>query len=532
MPVPLGSDSAAVWPKNLPSNCVENFKFIPSSAKRIERIKPKRWNVDKQPVDMWKLTMCLRSGLLAESSWALDTLAIYLADEVNTASSAFQLSRLPRTLFDCIVEWLAVLLYNAFPQEFTGCMQSLKHSMLQFTMGSGSPSSVATTPSAGLNKLPTSLKTPTTVAFNGTWHSAVRAGESNKRVRLPDGLPSKFDVNESSGKRPRLHFEAVDNMNDYDYFLLDEDPVPDVMRHYRPFVRTHHSCTRTRSLELFCGSEKTRAVSVNNSSRKSSDDANLVRNGERNATKSRRPVEDAEPAAVVDGSQSPDSGAALSPADQQMSANEDDDSNPGIIPTNHGSSSTRPIQPGRNSVPLANSSNAKPRVDCEAENFGDPVFNLGTTSEAELHQRLLVVIVILRNLSFMPSNEAVMARNATLLRFLGRLLLLRHTHSERRPLLTSPKTDAEWAREVQHEQRSHLEPIAQENDRDREHSATTALVAQLREHALVIFSNCAGYMELIQLPEDVAEAVVHGLLYWSSTQCTAGDEPFAVNDIT
>ena len=60
--------------------------------------------------------MCLQSGLLAESSWALDSLAIFTSDELN--SQLFMLEKLPPTFLDQLLEWLVVTLYRVFGSEF------------------------------------------------------------------------------------------------------------------------------------------------------------------------------------------------------------------------------------------------------------------------------------------------------------------------------------------------------------------------------------------------------------------------------
>ena len=52
-------------------------------------------------VEGWRLIMALKSGLLVESSWALNVLNIFLYDQTSVAQ--FRLSQLPG-LLDALVE--------------------------------------------------------------------------------------------------------------------------------------------------------------------------------------------------------------------------------------------------------------------------------------------------------------------------------------------------------------------------------------------------------------------------------------------
>merc|ERR1719206_1317008 len=64
--------------------------------------------VDVQPVEGWRLVMALRSGLLMETTWALDTLNILLYDDNSVAY--FGLGNMPGLLEALIEHWRASLI--------------------------------------------------------------------------------------------------------------------------------------------------------------------------------------------------------------------------------------------------------------------------------------------------------------------------------------------------------------------------------------------------------------------------------------
>lgn len=94
----LKSDSA------FPLESIEATTPVLYKRKRLTR-------GDVCPVEAWRLMMSLRSGLLAESCWALDTLNILLFDDVSVAY--FGLQHMPG-LLDCILEHFRKALDDMF----------------------------------------------------------------------------------------------------------------------------------------------------------------------------------------------------------------------------------------------------------------------------------------------------------------------------------------------------------------------------------------------------------------------------------
>jgi len=79
---------------SFPPDSVEATLPVLYKRKRLTR-------ADVYPVEAWRLMMSLRSGLLAESCWALDTLNILLFDDMSVVY--FGLQHMPG-LLDILLE--------------------------------------------------------------------------------------------------------------------------------------------------------------------------------------------------------------------------------------------------------------------------------------------------------------------------------------------------------------------------------------------------------------------------------------------
>ena len=84
-----------------PPGCVESTPAMMLKRRKLNK-------ADVQPVEGWRLVMSLRSGLLAESTWALDALNVLLYDD--NAFVYFGLGNMPG-LFEAVLEhWRAALI--------------------------------------------------------------------------------------------------------------------------------------------------------------------------------------------------------------------------------------------------------------------------------------------------------------------------------------------------------------------------------------------------------------------------------------
>ncbi|KAJ7988897.1 hypothetical protein DPEC_G00313950 [Dallia pectoralis] len=125
-----------------------------------------------------------------------------------------------------------------------------------------------------------------------------------------------------------------------------------------------------------------------------------------------------------------------------------------------------------------------------------------------LAKRCLCVSNIIRSLSFIPGNDRDMSRHPGLVLILGRLLLLHHQHPERKR--TSPGC-----------QKKEEPSLAC----SKEQWWWDCLVT-LRENTLVTLANISGQLDLSIYSETICLPVLDGLLHWMVCPSAEAQDPF------
>ncbi|XP_076466263.1 uncharacterized protein LOC143297726 isoform X2 [Babylonia areolata] len=101
---------------NIPAQAKKEIVFPADSVEATQPTLTKRRRLthkDICPVEAWRLMMALKSGLLAESTWAIDTLNIMLFDDATV--TYFNLSGLPG-LLEVLSEQFRATLLHIFPE--------------------------------------------------------------------------------------------------------------------------------------------------------------------------------------------------------------------------------------------------------------------------------------------------------------------------------------------------------------------------------------------------------------------------------
>ena len=147
-------------------------------------------------------------------------------------------------------------------------------------------------------------------------------------------------------------------------------------------------------------------------------------------------------------------------------------------------------------------------------------------SREKLQSRCLCISNILRSLSFIPGNDHEFSQHAGILLILGRLLLLHHDHlihSKRKvqPLRTSSASD---------DKKSSLgEKLTLKQEEKKfphcEDFWWWACLDGLREDTLVILSNISGQLDLSIFPELINYPIIDGLLHWSVCPSSIATDP-------
>ncbi|XP_034017292.1 AT-rich interactive domain-containing protein 1A isoform X2 [Thalassophryne amazonica] len=127
-----------------------------------------------------------------------------------------------------------------------------------------------------------------------------------------------------------------------------------------------------------------------------------------------------------------------------------------------------------------------------------------------LARRCVCVSNIVRSLSFVPGNDLEMSKHPGLLLLLGRLLLLHHRHPERKQA-----------------------PVTYEKEEEEDESVSCQrdewwwdCLEVLRENCLVTLANISGQLDLSIYAESICLPLLDGLLHWAVCPSAEALDPF------
>ncbi|XP_022626034.1 AT-rich interactive domain-containing protein 1B-like isoform X2 [Seriola dumerili] len=126
-----------------------------------------------------------------------------------------------------------------------------------------------------------------------------------------------------------------------------------------------------------------------------------------------------------------------------------------------------------------------------------------------LAKRCVCISNIVRSLSFVPGNDAVLSRHPGLVLILGRLVLLHHHHPRRK------RTPPTYQREEE-------QGLACSRD-----EWWWDCLAALRENTLVTLANVSGQLDLSLYPESICLPILDGLLHWMVCPSAEAQDPFS-----
>lgn len=143
-------------------------------------------------------------------------------------------------------------------------------------------------------------------------------------------------------------------------------------------------------------------------------------------------------------------------------------------------------------------------------------------SQDALARRALALSNIFRSLSFVPSNETELAKNSTLLVIVGKILLLHHDH----PLRSSHQKNYDREEDVDFASVDSLGASGSASSKCETDWWWDTLLA-LRENVLVLMSNIAGQLDLSIYSEEIVRPVIDGLLHWAICPSAQSQDPFS-----
>lgn len=480
------------------------LSYPPGSVEATQPLMMKRrkyTKVDVQPVDGWRLVMALRSGLLMESTWALDVINILLFDDYTV--SYFGLGNMPGLLEALLEHWRASLIamFGVCEDLEVSTEKSVeRRTRKRQRVLDSSKSKKWYEPGRDLELHKTTSRL----------HDCEAAGED---IDIALGrVPSDLDLNDKSTvlinktsytKRPRFSDEDVevidrdetlfvnDDERDWDDGVLMTEGV--ALWENGGGRSTDHIATHFAS-DLGLVPFVKLLKDLGSQLKKEPLDESAA------ATNSKSKPKENGIAAAGGGS----SGVKLEPA-------EDSDEEPKEDIINKIKRLT--------GITVRDPDLVRQRWKeelLEDENYvrDEPSLHLVSDANDSIGKRAVCLSTIFRNLSFVPGNEYELSNNGPFLAICGRLLLLKHWHPPRN------------AKKKNYDRGEDEETIESCTSLTGDDEWWWEYLHVIRENVMVALSNISGSLHLYQYSEDIARPIFHGLLEWAVSTSAYAQDPF------
>ncbi|KFM78505.1 Trithorax group protein osa, partial [Stegodyphus mimosarum] len=548
LPASQAFQSMAKKPLEFPPNTVEAIK--PVAVKR-RRCPAKRLGT----IDPWRIMLALKSGLLAESTWALDALSILLAD--NNTVVYFGLSHLPG-LLNVLVDHYRCFLNKIFRlanDVEIGYSEDLDKKNISSDLSClGSDDNGSWEGKIKLLDSPnftykTRCKKTVQIQYDEalflidpqrSWDKFEGFDVAAEHWQKGGGditshIQTSFD---SCSKKVKFHRDLIDEKK------LKSEKLSSDMKSLPSFLKEKPNMLK--SSLLFKGepivvlkkfnfladkaftlsdeeSVETPEIESSNSnfSKKSDDVISDKNDGEKDRANGIDGVE--KPASSEDcisggelneGKEMKCDMDAINIMNNKKSDAIDD------VKEKVESLKTNDTELSENVPRLRGSLSSRKRFLCEdledeAYCFDQPALCVINDSQEMLSRRCVCVSTILRNLSFVPGNDLVMSKNPGVLLLLGRLLLLHHEHKPAKNAYHKYEKEADGSV-------SWNESCISLKD---EQEWWWSTLSVLRDNTLVILSNISGHLDLSPFPEEVSLPILDGLLHWVVCPSSYAQDP-------
>uniref|UniRef100_A0A8C2PQD7 AT rich interactive domain 1B (SWI1-like) n=1 Tax=Cyprinus carpio TaxID=7962 RepID=A0A8C2PQD7_CYPCA len=487
-----GSQSSGLPGQGFPAIHREVTYPLDSVEATQPQLKPRRRLTSKEigTPEAWRVMMSLKSGLLAESTWALDTINILLYDD-NTVSS-FGLSQMPGFL-ELIVEY------------FRRCLIEIFGILEEYEVGTEGQKTLL-----GPSSEPTETEQPS--------NQDSKSQSSTEQVERLDVEPEKPQPSSSAAA---LNMEKREDSAE-DKADTGREPCPPVEP--RPKQASKYDklpvkveereavadCVEDRSELLGLAGEFTSGL-LHWKAGGGDSTAHIQTHFER-----RREEEEQKPSENQEGAQAPGQETVEEehrreeelkrelpgPSEENLTATVDD-----MLSSRPGSLSGGETQ---TSFPFRNRENQSSitLLEDEPRCWDEAPLSVAEGWQDELAKRCICVSNIIRGLSFVPGNDSEMARHPGLVLILGKLVLLHHEHPKRKRM---PPT-------YQREEERGLACSKDEWWWD--------CLGALRENTLVTLANISGQLDLSIYPESICLPILDGLLHWMVCPSAEAQDPF------
>jgi len=538
----------------------EMYNFPLESIECTQPLLCKRKKLNKmevQPVDGWRLVLALRSGLLTESSWALDTLNILLYDDNSV--TYFGLSNMPGLLEALIEHWRASLVAmfdlskdlelsnhkqdsNRKRKRERAEKQRQDRGVRWYDPQRGVEEDEASLGSVNSEVLRKGDKVR--ILHHQPKDFTTEARFSEKEFQVDDKDDALFVDDEgrdwdefSAGFFAGPDLWSAGGGNSTDHILSADSMQPELRL---PFVRV---MKEQHEVKKEVADIKSEPLTENGNHKSDSTSPSGKKSRQRGVRESWKvsPTKNEEAEQKLNGPTPKNDSLSDNNSSNNSKNKQHDKINDSDVSKNSINSETSTqikvkeeescaVKDKKDSVIKSLEERSKlcfrdkeavfNRVTSpvlEEENYQPDHASLNLVAEHQdlLGRRGICVSTIFRNLSFVPGNEGLVGNNASFLAICGKLMLHAHWH----PLRNNKV-------------RNYDKPEEEEDHSD----SCTSLIEQkewwwehlqvIRENVLVSLSNCAGFMDLSVHPEHIVHPLLAGLLEWAVSPSAVAQDPF------
>lgn len=162
----------------------------------------------------------------------------------------------------------------------------------------------------------------------------------------------------------------------------------------------------------------------------------------------------------------------------------------------------------------------QPEYEEESYDQDEPTVCTGRDYQDSIKSRCVTVSNLLRNLTFVPGNDLEMCKHPGLLLVLSRLILLHHVHAIKRKrkiseidcsTLSANKLDDETLFNLTNDEKDK----SSDDDKLTEKEWWWDSLHIIRENTLVTIANLSGHLDLSSFPEEISLTIFDGLLHWA-----------------
>lgn len=522
-------------PPLLSVNPMREFQFPSESIEAIKPVFIKRKRMtskDLSQIDPWKLMMSLKSGLLAETTWALDVLSILLHDD--STYLYFSLQNLPG-LLELLLEHFKLYLSEIFSDLFKDIVIKNKEN--------------ESVDEQTFEEIFVQKVLEANEKFKKKYNSQIEIDDCLENGCTDEMNEKSDDENNdeysrsSSKTSKRIKLTKLDTLavhTDHKQVILTKSENYTLKnRHGLPvyFVDDDEN--------LFINDMSKRWDKSNRNSTKKSDD---VDNWKRTFFSSTD---------FIQRTIQPPDNSLLFARNLKASQLNDENNDEVTVMTNginetHKNSKENSLN-DRNDESNDETSLSTDRIyprfrekiksrkflenhENEAYNHDSPPLCSLNDYRESIAQKCICFSNLIRNLSFIPGNDVILVKNRALLLILGRLLLLHHKHLEKKST-SKLSLDDNLFNENDELDKDDLIDSKDDQQIDENHNSDDEwwweALHFIRENALVILANISGSLNLSKFNEDISLPIFSGLLHWMiCPSAMALDNFFKTSSIT